>query len=155
MMIKIITTLVLSVQLALADDINASVWTSDADSITVSREAVSIPSVYILDDITVHFQTLDKNIGSIKLTKNEIIALNKVGDLNPELEPFFEKCNLYVIITSNNDSFLIYDEIDTDRYGYAKAVKNGKQFLQRGDLQMCTLKKLPKELISILSKTRK
>lgn len=154
-MIKTILAIFLSVQISCADEAQATVWTTDSDSLTISREAVSVPSVHILDDVVVHFQTLDQKIGTCKVSKNELTALSEVGDLDEELEPFFTKCNLYLMEASNKELYFIYDEIGTDRYAYAKAVKSGEKFFQRGDLEMCTSKKIPKELMSILKKRQK
>ena len=103
----------------------------------------------------VHCHINHKKIGSFEITKNELKDLGKVGDLDPELEPFFDKCNIFIVEVSENEFYLIYDEIISDRYGYAKAVKRGNLFFQRGALEMCSSKKIPKELISIISKNKK
>lgn len=148
---KIILFVFLVFESAFATAITVSVWTSENDSFLISREAVSIPSVRILDDVRVHFYSLKDKIGSPKVTADELKTLSEVGDLKAEEQPFLQLCNTYILVISEHEYFIIYDEIDTKRYCYAKAVKQGGLILQRGALQMCTSRMIPKAVIDLVA----
>ncbi len=119
-------------------------------SATVSKEAVSIPSVRILDDVVIHYFMEKKVIASVKLSDTEIDSLDGKGDLNPNEESFFGKGKFFAVKLEQDRYILIFRENGGNRYAIGSGISINSLIFQRSDFKYYSKEKVPIGLIRLM-----
>lgn len=123
------------------------------NSIEVSKEAILVPSVRILDTPIVIYYEKDKKIINFKSSEEiDIKSIVAKGNLDPEKESFFGE-GIYFIIEINPDViFIFFRENNGDRYMIARGIEFKGIVFQKTDFEYFSKQAIPNDLAENMNK---
>ncbi len=119
---------------------------------TISKEAVIIPSVKILDDVILRYFSKSKIITAVSLSEAQVSSLHGEGGLNPDDESFFKEGDFFAVDLDKGHWILIFREVGGNRYRVAKGFSVESLIFQKTDFQYFSKQGIPNGLIDEMNK---
>lgn len=149
---KLYVLLIVIVTTGLAKSAEIKLWKTERKYFQVSKEAISVPSVRLLDPPKVIYYEKDNELAKFVLSGDDISLLTGQGDLDPKMENFFGGGIYYLAEVRDNVLLIIFRETNGKRYRIATGMEMKSMVFQQEDFIFFSRLAIPKVLSEQMDK---
>ncbi len=147
----IFLTVAVSAQFAISKDIEICKCVDK--SIEISKEAVLVPSIRMLDSPSVVYYEKENKILNLDIPhKNLTETLDGKGDLDAKEESFFDEGDYFIVEIAPDNIFVVFREKSGDRYMVSRGIEIKEIVFQKNDFKYFSMRALPSNLVKIMEK---